>query len=161
MATKDIAKLNHIAAILIDARWLHTRAAHLADDADARARIEQTIEERNLILADTQQMVRSLGGKPAHEGSLMGATQKAFLDVRAVFDRDVKAALAEVDRGEHHLRSEIRKAMRDDALSADVRAFLGLALDRLVSGEQRIEGKLEEVSHRAPKARDGERPSVH
>lgn len=160
-ANHDIAKLNHLATMLIDARWLYTRAAHLADEPGARAQIEQTIEERNLLLADTQQMVRTLGGKPAHEGSLMGATQKAFLDMRAMFDRDVKAALAEVDRGEHFLRSEVRKAMRDATLSADARAFLGVALDRLVSGEQRIEGGLEEVSHRAAKPRDGERAGMH
>ncbi|WP_395645422.1 PA2169 family four-helix-bundle protein [Terricaulis sp.] len=157
----DIAKLNHIITILLDARRLYARAADLTHDAGARAPIEATIEERNLLLADTQQMVRELGGQPAHEGSLLGAAHKVFLDVRAVFDRDVKAALAEVERGERYLRDEIRKAMRDTDLSADTRAFLGVALDRLVSGEQRIEGKLEEVKHGGRHAPEREGPRVH
>jgi uncharacterized protein (TIGR02284 family) len=156
MATADIAALNHIASILIDARRLYHRAAHLADNVDARNRIERTIDERDHLLADVQQMVRSLRGDPAHEGSLLGAAHKAFLDVRAMFDRDVKAALAEVDRGENYLRDEIRKAMRRDDLGAETRAFLGVALDRIVSGEQRIEGKIEEIEHMPP-PRDAER----
>ncbi|MGQ0531893.1 MAG: PA2169 family four-helix-bundle protein [Caulobacteraceae bacterium] len=160
---EDIAKLNHIATILIDARRLYIRAANLADETDARARIERTIEERSQLLADTQQMVRSLRGKPAHEGSLLGGAHKTFLDVRAMFDRDVKAALAEVDRGENYLRDEIRNAMRDADLSAETRAFLGVALDRLVSGEQRIEGKLEEAEHMPPanRSEDAQQPTHH
>lgn len=159
--TEDITALNHIATVLIDARRLYHRAAHLADDADARDRIERTIDERDQLLADVQQMVRNLRGKPAHEGSLLGVAHKAFLDVRAMFDRDVRAALAEVDRGENYLRDEIRKAMRRDDLTAETRAFLGVALDRIVSGEQRIEGKLEQAERMPPPKHDGARPPMH
>lgn len=83
--------------------------------------------------------------RTAAGGSIAGAAHQAFLDVVAIFDRDARAALAEVQRSERHLRDEMRRALRNDELSAEVRAFLGLALDRVVNGEMRVEGGMGEV----------------
>jgi uncharacterized protein (TIGR02284 family) len=145
----DIACLNRLASILVDARRLYARAARIADDAEVVDRIERTMADRERLLTEIRSLIVSLRGAPNGEGSMLGAAHIAFLDVRAMFDRDTKAALAEVQRGEKYLREEIRKAIRNDALSAEVRAFLGLALDRIVNGEMRIEGKLEEIEHLA------------
>ena len=145
MARADLACLKHLAAMLIDARKVYARAARIADDADVVDRIERTMAERDRLLREIRGRIEDLRGAAPHEGSMLGAAHKAFLDVRAIFDRDEKAALAEVQRGEKYLRDEIRKAIRNHALSAETRAFLGLALDRIVNGEMRIEGKLEEV----------------
>ena len=150
----DIAALNHISAILIDAERLYSRAARMIeDDADALGRIERTIGERTLLLREFQQRVRDLRGKPQTDGSMLGVAHKAFFDVRTLFDRDLHAALAEVERGEKYLRDEIRKSMRRGDLGAETRAFLGVALDQIVSGEMRIEGKLEELEHMPPPQR--------
>ncbi len=147
----DISVLNHIATILIDARRLYHRAARLADDnRDVVNGIELTLGERSMLLTEIQERMRTLGEPPKPSGSMLGAAHMAFLDVRSVFDRDVKAALVEVERGEKYLSDEIRKAMRREDVSADTRAFLGVVLDRVVSGEMRIAGKREEVEHRAP-----------
>ena len=141
----DIPALNHIIAILIDARRLYTRAMRLAKEPDAVLGIQRTLDERTALLGAMQQRVRELGGKPALEGSVMGAAHAAFLNVRSVFDRDVVAALDEVERGEKYLRAEIRKCMRQGDISAETRAFLGVALDRAVTGEMQIEGVREEA----------------
>lgn len=143
----DIAALNHIAQILIDARKLYARAASFSTDADATARIERTLGERSMLLDDVRQRVADLSGKPQSEGSLVGKAHMAFFNARTWFDNDLNAALSEVARGEDYLRKEIRKCMRSDILHAETRAFLGILLDRIVSGELRIEGKLEEVRH--------------
>jgi uncharacterized protein (TIGR02284 family) len=146
----DITVLNHIATILIDARRLYHRAARLADeDRDAVTRIELTMGERSMLLNEIHERMHALGAPRTESPSMLGAAHMAFLDVRSVFERDVKSALAEVDRGEKYLGDELRKAMRRDDVSADTRAFLGVVLDRVVSGEMRIAGKREEVQHRA------------
>jgi uncharacterized protein (TIGR02284 family) len=146
----DIPLLNHIATILVDARRLYHRAARLADeDRDVVNRIELTLGERSMLLTEIQNRMHALGAPPTANGSMLGAAHMAFLDVRSVFDRDVKSALAEVARGEKYLSDELRKAMRREDVSADTRAFLGIVLDRIVSGEMRIVGKGEEVEHRA------------
>jgi uncharacterized protein (TIGR02284 family) len=146
----DITVLNHIATILIDAQRLYHRAARLADDnRDVVNGIELTLGERSMMLTEIQDRMHALGAPPKENGSMLGAAHMAFLDVRSVFERDVKAALAEVVRGEKYLSDELRKAMRRDDVSADTRAFLGVVLDRIVSGEMRIVGKREEVEQRA------------
>jgi uncharacterized protein (TIGR02284 family) len=152
MATRyaDLPVLNHIATILFDARRLYHRAARLADeDRDVVNRIELTLGERSMLLTEIQARMRALGDAPNPNGSMLGAAHLAFLDVRSVFERDVKAALAEVARGEKYLSDELRKAMRREDVSAETRAFLGVVLDRVVSGDMRIAGKREAVEHRA------------
>ena len=146
----DISVLNHIATILTDAQRLYHRAARLAaDDRDAVNRIELTLGERSMLLSTIQDRVQKLGEAPKASGTMFGAAQMAFFDVRSVFDRDAKAALADVSRGENYLREELRKAIRRNDVSAETRAFLGVALDRVTSGEMRITGKREEIERRA------------
>jgi uncharacterized protein (TIGR02284 family) len=141
----DITALNQIAGILVDTRKLYARAARLSDNPDALMRIERTMGERADILDDIQKRVRDLSGKPKDEGSVRGAAQMVFLDLRSVFDRDFQGALAEVERGEEHLRTEVRRNMRRDELHAETRAFLGVLLDRIVSGEMRLKAQREEL----------------
>lgn len=146
----DIPALNHLAAILIDARRLYTRAIDLAKEPDAASKIQITLGERSALLQDIQARVQQLGGLATAEGSMLGVAHKAFMNVRSVFDRDLKVALEEVERGEKYFRDEVRKAMRREDVSADTRAFLGVTLDRAVTGEMRIEGKVEQVQSEPP-----------
>lgn len=156
----DVACLNRCASILVDAGKVYARAARMADDPDVVDRIERTMAERDRLLTEIRSLIISLRGEVQDNPTFLGAAHKAFLDVRSLFDRDTHAALAEVQRCEKYLRDEIRKAIRNDGLSAEVRAFLGLALDRIVNGEMRIEGKLEETEHldEPPHARESIHP---
>jgi len=146
----DIAALNRIAALLVDATRLYARAARLTEAAEAVEGIERTLGERAQLLGDIHQRVRDMDVRPSRDGSMLGAAQKAWLDVRALFERDSEAALAEVERAEKYLRDEVRRCMRREELSAETRAFFGIVLDRLVSGGQRIEGARERVERKAP-----------
>jgi uncharacterized protein (TIGR02284 family) len=160
----DIAALNQIGAIIVDTRKLYARAARLAEsDRDALLRIERTMGERADILDDIQDRVRDLSGQPKGAGSMRGAAQMAFLDLRAIFDRDFEGALADVARGEEYLRNEIRRNMRRDELHAETRAFLGVLLDRIVSGEMRLKAQREELDqgHRHQNQPDFRSPLQH
>jgi uncharacterized protein (TIGR02284 family) len=147
----DIPVLNHVAKILIDARRLYHRAARLADeDRDVVNQIELTLGERSMLLSAVQDRVHKLGATAKANGSMVGSAHMAFFDVRSVFDRDVHAVLAEIARGEAYLREELRKAMRREDVSAETRAFLGIALDRLGASEMQIVRKRQEIERRSP-----------
>lgn len=129
----DIAALNHIAQILIDARRLYARAARLTSSTEAIADLEMTMGERAHLVDMIQDQVAGLGGAPQTEGSLLGAAHMRFFDVRVMFNRDEAAAIAEVERSETYLCDEVRKCMRQERISAETRAFLGIVLDRITS----------------------------
>lgn len=135
---EDINALNHISQILMDAGDVYQRAEHLTDDPNAKAVIGAVREERRKMLVEMRERVRAMGGKPVRDGSTRGAGHGIFMKVRSWFERDTKTAAAEVDRGEDFLRDEIRKAMRNDKLSSDTRAFFGVALDDLVRGHEKV-----------------------
>jgi uncharacterized protein (TIGR02284 family) len=134
----DITALNHISQVLIDAGGVYQRAEAMADDPNAKGVIGGVIEERRKMLVEMRERVRAMGGKPVREGSALGGGHSVFMKLRSFFERDTKVAAAEVDRGEDFLRDEIRKAMRNDKLSAETRAFFGVALDDLVRGHDKV-----------------------
>lgn len=149
--SNDFTCLNHIATILVDAGKLYSRAARIADDPTVVDRIERTMAERDVMLREVRALASRVRGDRREHGSMLGVAHKAFLDVRSLFDRDTRAALSEVDRGEKYLCDEIRKAIRNQGLSSETRAFLGLMLDRVTNGEMQVQGKLDEIE-RTPHA---------
>ncbi|MBC7769222.1 MAG: PA2169 family four-helix-bundle protein [Phycisphaerales bacterium] len=134
----DIEALNDITKILIDGSALYQKAGELADDANASTAIADVTSERRALCSEFQNQVRTLGGDPADDGTVLGASHKGFMSLRSLVDNDTKTAVSEVERGEDYLRDEIKKRLEDKTLSPQVQAFLNDALSRIRSGHDRI-----------------------
>ena len=96
-----------------------------------------------------QDRVRRLGDEPRTDGSALGAGHLAFMKLRAAVQEDAKAAIGEVERGEDYLRDEIRKQVRNDEVSPEVRTFLSHALDEVDPGHERISSLKHQLEGRA------------
>lgn len=119
----DASILNDLIATLLDSIDGYQKSAGdienkaLADKFIARAR------ERQSAVTELQAAVASAGGKPEDEGTLLAGAHSAFIDLKeAVTGKDDKAIVAEVERGEDHLKSKFEKALAKDDLSPTGRA---------------------------------------
>jgi uncharacterized protein (TIGR02284 family) len=127
MATnsKDVSVLNPLIATLIDSVEGYQKSAGdidnsaLADKFNARAR------ERQSAATKLQAAVATAGGKPEDDGSLLGDAHRAFQSLKeAVMSRDDKAIVAEIERGEDHLKRKFEIALADADLSPGARETL-------------------------------------
>ena len=83
--------------------------------------------------------VRRLGGTPDEDGTVLGKTHQAFLDLKAaVMGRDDKAIINEVERGEDYLKEKFEAALKDDTLAAESRDVVERAYQSVRKGHDQI-----------------------
>lgn len=62
--------------------------------------------------------MRSLGGKPEDDGTVLASAHRMFVNLRTSLTKaDNKAVVDEVERGEDHIKSKFEDAMKDDEIS--------------------------------------------
>ena len=115
----DIDVLNSLITTTIDSANGFERAAEDADAGPYTELFRDFGEERRGVVLELQQVVRSLGGDPADDGSLTANLHRRWLDLRAAIagDGGDRAIVAEVERGEDHLKSKYEEALADEELS--------------------------------------------
>ena len=77
-------------------------------------------------------------GNPEDDGTILAAGHRAFVNLKAaVTKRDDDAVIAEVERGEDHIKAKYEDALTDDKLAADTRALIQTAYGSVKSGSTR------------------------
>ena len=94
---------------------------------------------REELVQSLKSEVLALGGVPEDEGSLSAAAHRGFMRVReAVMSDSDKQVVAEVDRGEDHLKEQFLKALARDDLSPGARNAIQTASNRIQADHVRI-----------------------
>lgn len=124
MSNDDIKVLNKLTERLIDSADGYEQAADATDRADLKTQFKELAVERRQMAAKFREKVRSLGGDPEDDGSLLAAAHRTFLSIRASIQDDAKAAVTEVERGEDTLTNDFENAIADEDISMDTRAFI-------------------------------------
>lgn len=98
----------------------------LARDAQFRDIFVSRANERQTVVANFQAKVRELGGNPEDDGTVLASAHRAFLGLRDALtgDRDDSAVVAEVERGEDHIKAKFESALKDDDLDPAVRQLI-------------------------------------
>lgn len=119
----DIRTLNSLIATTIDSINGYTESAEATDNQRFASRFTSRAAERRQVVTRLQDEVRRLGGDPEDDGTALAAAHRVFLDLKAaVVSRDDKAIVAEVERGEDHIKAKFEAALNDEALSPGARA---------------------------------------
>ncbi|MBV1688515.1 PA2169 family four-helix-bundle protein [Novosphingobium sp. G106] len=137
--TKDVSILNSLIATLLDSIDGYQKSAGdienkaLADKFTARAR------ERQSAVTKLQAAVASAGGNPEDDGTLLAGAHRAFISLKeAVSGKDDKAIVAEIERGEDHLKEKFEKALADTDLSPAGRAAADEAWQSVRAGHDEM-----------------------
>lgn len=149
MTTQEISTLNSLIATTLDSADGYRQAAELTDNADHRALFAQYADERTRAARDLQQEVRSLGGEPEDDGTVLAMAHRTFLKLRdAVSTRDDAAIVAEVERGEDHIKAKFEKAL-DDGLDSNVERVVRGCYSSVRSGHDRMSALKHQMQDRA------------
>ena len=134
--TKQIDALNDIARVLIDSRKGYEKAYEMADDNYAlKPQFLHRAQERSRLVDRFQAQVRTLGGEPQTDGSMLGDAHRGWMQFSSLFQKDEKAALEAIDDGEDYLAEQAGQRLQRDDIHGETRALLTQAYQSARKGE--------------------------
>lgn len=117
--------LNDLIETTLDSAHGYRRAAEGADNPEFKAMFSERASKREELSRRLQQEVRSFGGEPEDDQSLMGRIHNKFAEMRGdLMGRDDKGVIDEVERGEDVIKARFEEAGRDADLPEPVRQLV-------------------------------------
>ncbi len=114
--------LNSLIETTLDSANGYKEAAHSSEDSQYKTMFSERSLKRMKITGELQQEVRTFGGEPEDDQSVLGKAHNLFVDLKAaVMGHDEKAIINEVERGEDFIKAKYEKALADEELPATVR----------------------------------------
>lgn len=111
----DIAALNELIPVYIDAAALYKQAADIPDnEPDLKPVLLDLAKDRQADREKMQDIVVAMGGKPAELGEAVGTGHRAFTGLRTIVDQDSEVAVEEVLRGERYIEEQISGVLAGD-----------------------------------------------
>ena len=122
--------LNDLIRVSEDGEQGFRLAAEKASDPELKMLFSERAQTCQSAAGELQSMVRQLGGKPEHGGSMSGSLHRGWVKAKtAVSSDDDVAVLEELERGE-----DMAKAAYARALSAELPEQIREVIDQQYSG---------------------------
>ena len=138
-STDNINILKTLTSTLNDSVNGYRDAADHAEGSQFQQIFRDNAAERERVAGELAGDVRRLGGTPDEDGTMLGKTHQAFLDLKAaVMGRDDKAIINEVERGEDYLKEKFEAALADDKLTPESREIVERAFQSVRTGHDQI-----------------------
>ncbi|HEV2043638.1 MAG TPA: PA2169 family four-helix-bundle protein [Sphingomicrobium sp.] len=114
-------------------------AADNAEGSQFQQLFRDNASERERVAGELAGEVRRLGGTPDEDGTVLGKTHQAWLDLKAaVTGRDDKAIINEVERGEDYLKEKFEAVLKEDSLAPESRSVIERAYRSVREGHDQI-----------------------
>ena len=134
-ATNDraVKLLNSLIETTLDSAHGYEEAAESSRDGQLRTLFVERSRRRMELARQLQQEVRTFGGEPENDQSMLGKAHNKFVELKnAIMGGDSpKAVIDEVERGEDVIKGKFEKAMNDDALPANARQVVTRAYESI------------------------------
>jgi uncharacterized protein (TIGR02284 family) len=143
----DIKVLNSLIETTLDSADGYGQAAERATNTSYKNLFQQWSTERQRVVSELQGQVRSLGGSPEDDGSVLAAGHRAFLKLRDSVTGGDEKVIDEVERGEDFIKAKYEAAMEDQELSASVRDIVVRAYSSIKSGHDQASNLKHSFKH--------------
>ena len=134
----DIHVLNSLIETTIDSADGYREAAKEAEKPTFKALFEARSFERQQVASDLQGVVRTLGGDPEDDGTILAKAHRAFLDVKHALLRDEQAVVNSVENGEDFIKNKFETALEDSDVSATTRETIRRAYSTVKDGHDQM-----------------------
>ena len=125
--------LNSLIETTLDSANGYKEAAENAQSSQYSSMFADRAQRRAQLASELQQEVRTFGGEPEDDQSLMGKAHNKFVDLKnaVMGGHDDTAVIDEVERGEDFIKGKFEAALRDDELPMDARQVVTRAAESI------------------------------
>ncbi len=123
-AGHDVTQLNSLIEVTLDSADGYGEASKGARNARFTELFARRAAERQRLVRRLQQEVRSRGGTPEEDGTILAAAHRMFLNLKTMMGDADKAIVEEVERGEDHIKAAFEKVLADQELSPPTRTLV-------------------------------------
>jgi uncharacterized protein (TIGR02284 family) len=142
---REVGTLNDLIKTTIDSVDGYRAAAEDAENSEYRSIFFDRANERSAVADQLQSYVRELGGDPTTDGSIVAGAHRVFMDLKsAITGNDDAAVVAEVERGEDHIKHQFEEAMSDHDISPETREII----DRCYQSVKQGHDQMSNLKHR-------------
>jgi uncharacterized protein (TIGR02284 family) len=120
----DIKVLNGLIETILDSAHGYKEAAKEVKNPDFRSLFERRANERKRLCAELQSQVRSMGGEPEDDGSILASAHRVFLNLKHIVSGSDQGVVDEVEAGEDHIKAKFEDAINDGDLSHPVKSVV-------------------------------------
>ncbi len=125
---RAVKVLNSLIETTMDSAHGYRSAAEGADNPEFKTMFTERAGKREELCRRLQQEVRTFGGEPEDDQSLMGRIHNKFAEMRGdLMGRDDKGVIDEVERGEDVIKAKFEKAAQDADLPEPARQLVATA----------------------------------
>lgn len=119
---RAIKALNDLIETTLDSANGYRHAAEGVSDAELKTLFTERAGKREELSRRLQAEVRSFGGEPEDDQSLLGRIHNKFAEIRGeLMGRDDKGVIDEVERGEDVIKARFEDASKDTDLPETLR----------------------------------------
>ncbi len=133
-----VRALNGLIETTLDSAEGYQAAAKDTTNPRFKALFTERGQERRQIVAALQTQVRSLGGKPEDDGTVLGAAHRVFLNLKNMVDSSDEAIVSEVESGEDHIKAKYEETLKDSTLPPAVRDAASQAYSKIKADHDRM-----------------------
>lgn len=135
----DISVLNGLTTTTLDSMKGYEDAAKDAESTRFASMFADFARDRGEAARALQAEVTRLGGTPETSSSFLAAAHRTFLDLKQAFtSKNDKAIIAEVERGEDHIKAKFESALQDGDLAPESVAVIRKAFTSVRAGHDQM-----------------------
>jgi uncharacterized protein (TIGR02284 family) len=134
-----VKALNSLIKTTLDSANGYREAAENIDAADLQTLFSERATKRQALVTRLQGEVRSFGGEPEDDQTLLGKAHNKFVDLKNdVTGGSDQAVVDEVERGEDFIKAKFERALRDEDIPATARGALEAAYQEIKADHDTI-----------------------
>lgn len=134
----DISVLNGLIETVIDSADGYRNAVSASDTSRFSEIFQRRGAERQALTAELQAQVRSLGGTPEDDGTMLASAHRMFTNLRNRVAGGDKAVIDEVEAGEDHIKAKFEDAIADREVSPAIAGLISRAYETVKAGHDEI-----------------------
>lgn len=137
---RAVKVLNSLIETTLDSANGYEEAAENIPDGQLKTLFAERSRRRLDLSRQLQEEVRTFGGTPEHDQSMLGKAHNKFVDLKnaVMGGASEKAVIDEVERGEDVIKGKFEQAMRDNDLPANARAVVSQAYESIRADHDQI-----------------------